>query len=90
MGKKFDYAKAMARLEEIAVRVEDPKTSLDDSLISDKSERYFSLLEKSMDRDALSSCADLMKRIDSAINEQCLGQFQEGQVSGAPGGRFFV
>ncbi len=30
MDKKFDYAKAMARLEEIAVRVEDPKTSLDD------------------------------------------------------------
>ncbi len=30
MGKKFDYAKAMARLEEIAVKVEDPKTSLDD------------------------------------------------------------
>ena len=50
------------------------------SLVSDKSDRYFSLLEKSMDREALSSCADLMKRIDSAINEQCLGQFQEGQV----------
>ena len=25
MGKKFDYAKAMARLEEIAVKVEDLK-----------------------------------------------------------------
>ena len=50
------------------------------SLISSNPERYFSLLEKSMDQDALSACADLMKRIDSAINEQCLGQFQEGQV----------
>ena len=50
------------------------------SLISSNPERYVPLLEKSMDQDALTSCADLMKRIDSAINEQCLGQFQEGQV----------
>ncbi len=50
------------------------------NLISSNPQRYFSLLEKSMDQDALSSCADLMKRIDSAINDQCLGQFQEGQV----------
>lgn len=28
--KKFDYSKAMAELEEIAAKVEDPKTSLDD------------------------------------------------------------
>lgn len=27
---KFDYGKAMAELEEIAAKVEDPKTSLDD------------------------------------------------------------
>ena len=50
------------------------------NLISTNPERYFSLLEKSMDQNALSSCAELMKRIDSAINDQCLGQFQEGQV----------
>ena len=28
--EKFDYTKAMAELEQIAARVEDPKTSLDD------------------------------------------------------------
>lgn len=28
--EKFDYARAMAELEQIAARVEDPKTSLDD------------------------------------------------------------
>ena len=28
--EKFDYAKAMAELEELAAKVEDPKTSLDD------------------------------------------------------------
>ena len=28
--KNFDYSKAMAELEEIATKVEDPKTSLDD------------------------------------------------------------
>ncbi len=28
--EKFDYAKAMAELEGIAAKVEDPKTSLDD------------------------------------------------------------
>lgn len=27
---KFDYVKAVAELEEIAAKVEDPKTSLDD------------------------------------------------------------
>ncbi|MBP3269902.1 MAG: exodeoxyribonuclease VII small subunit [Bacteroidales bacterium] len=34
--EKFDYAKAMAELEGIATKVEDPKTSLDDigSLVS--------------------------------------------------------
>ena len=28
--KEFDYSKAMAELEGIAARIEDPKTSLDD------------------------------------------------------------
>ena len=50
------------------------------SLVSANTEKYFSLLEKSLDQDALSACAALMQRIDKAINEQCLGQFQEGQV----------
>ena len=30
MEEKFDYSKAMAELEEIAAKVEDPGTSLDD------------------------------------------------------------
>ena len=50
------------------------------SLISANPEKYFSLLEKALDQNALSACATLMQRIDKAINEQCLGQFQEGQV----------
>lgn len=50
------------------------------SLVSANPEKYFSLLEKALDQDALSACAALMQRIDKAINEQCLGQFQEGQV----------
>ncbi len=50
------------------------------NLISAYPERYFSLLETSMDQQALSACADLMNSIDRAINDQCLGQFQEGQV----------
>lgn len=50
------------------------------SLISANTERYMPLLETSMDQQALGACADLMQRIDSAVNDQCLGQFQEGQV----------
>ena len=50
------------------------------SLVSSNTERYMSLLETSMDQDALGACAAIMQRIDGAINEQCLGQFQEGQV----------
>jgi DNA mismatch repair protein MutS len=50
------------------------------SLISANTEHYMSLLETSMDQDALSACAALMQRIDRAVNDQCLGQFQEGQV----------
>lgn len=30
MDKEFDYAKALAELEEIAARVENPETSLED------------------------------------------------------------
>ena len=30
MEEKFDYAKAMAELEDIAAKVEDPATGLDD------------------------------------------------------------
>ncbi|MBQ7644242.1 MAG: DNA mismatch repair protein MutS [Spirochaetales bacterium] len=50
------------------------------NLVSSNPDRYFSLLETSLDQNALSECAELMNRIDRAINDQCLGQFQEGQV----------
>lgn len=50
------------------------------SLVSENPERYMTLMETSMDQDALSECAALMQEIHQAINEQCLGQFQEGQV----------
>ncbi len=50
------------------------------SLISANTDRYLTLLETSMDQDALGACAALMDRIDRAVNDQCLGQFQEGQV----------
>ena len=50
------------------------------SLISSNTEKYMSLLETSMDQEALGACAALMQRIDSAINDQCLGQFQAGEV----------
>ncbi|HAN43135.1 MAG TPA: DNA mismatch repair protein MutS, partial [Sphaerochaeta sp.] len=50
------------------------------NLISANPERYFTLLETSMDQEALSACANLMNEIDIAINDQCLGQFQVGQV----------
>ncbi|MCF0238409.1 MAG: DNA mismatch repair protein MutS, partial [Sphaerochaetaceae bacterium] len=50
------------------------------SLISKESNKYLSLLEESITSEVLSSCANLMNTIDKAINEQCLGQFQEGQV----------
>lgn len=50
------------------------------NLISTNPERYFTLLETSMDQEALSACANLMNEIDIAINDQCLGQFQVGQV----------
>ncbi|MCQ2412728.1 MAG: DNA mismatch repair protein MutS [Sphaerochaetaceae bacterium] len=50
------------------------------SLVSENPERYMSLLETSMDQDALSDCASLMQQIHQAINDQCLGQFQEGHV----------
>ncbi|MCF0262500.1 MAG: DNA mismatch repair protein MutS, partial [Sphaerochaetaceae bacterium] len=50
------------------------------SLLSKQPEKYLTLLEPSVTREVLSSCAQLMTTIDNAINDQCLGQFQEGQV----------
>ncbi len=49
-------------------------------LVSQNYDRYSNLFEKNLTNETLSSCASLMKVIHEAINEQCLGQFAEGQV----------
>jgi len=50
------------------------------ALISQNFEQYNALFEQNLTSRALSSCADLMKVIHDAINEECLGQFSEGDV----------
>lgn len=57
--EKFDYAKAMAELEGIAVKVEDPKTSLDDigALVS----RSKTLIEK---------CRNYLRSVRESIEEE--------------------
>ena len=56
---KFDYAKAMAELEGIAVKVEDPKTSLDDigALVS----RSKTLIEQ---------CRNYLRSVRESIEEE--------------------
>ena len=57
--EKFDYAKAMAELEGIAVKVEDPKTSLDDigALVS----RSKTLIEQ---------CRNYLRSVRESIEEE--------------------
>ncbi len=57
--EKFDYAKAMAELEEIAVKVEDPKTSLEDigALVS----RSKTLIEQ---------CRNYLRSVRESIEEE--------------------
>ena len=57
--EKFDYAKAMAELEEIAAKVEDPKTSLDDigALVS----RSKKLIEQ---------CRNYLRSVRESIEEE--------------------
>jgi exodeoxyribonuclease VII small subunit len=57
--EKFDYAKAMAELEGIAVKVEDPKTSLEDigALVS----RYKTLIEQ---------CRNYLRSVRESIEEE--------------------
>ena len=58
--EKFDYAKAMAELEGIAVKVEDPKTSLEDigALVSrsktliEQSRNYLRSVRESIEEEA--------------------------------------
>ena len=49
-------------------------------LISQQYEKYSSLFEPNLTTDALNDCASYMNEIHNAINEECLGQFSEGQV----------
>ena len=57
--EKFDYAKAMAELEELAATVEDPKTSLDDvgalvrrsKLLIDQCRNYLRDVRESIEND---------------------------------------
>ncbi len=57
--EKYDYAKAMAELEGIAVKVEDPKTSLDDigALVS----RSKTLIEQ---------CRNYLRSVRESIEEE--------------------
>ena len=57
--EKFDYAKAMAELEGIAVKVEDPKTSLEDigALVS----RSKTLIEQ---------CTNYLRSVRESIEEE--------------------
>lgn len=57
--EKFDYSKAMAELEEIAAKVEDPNTSLDDigALIGRSKE----LIEK---------CRNYLRSVRESIEEE--------------------
>ena len=57
--EKFDYAKAMAELEGIAIKVEDPKTSLEDigALVS----RSKTLIEQ---------CRNYLRSVRESIEEE--------------------
>ena len=57
--EKFDYARAMAELEGIAAKVEDPKTSLDDigALVS----RSKKLIEQ---------CRNYLRSVRESIEEE--------------------
>lgn len=49
-------------------------------LVSSNYETYSQLFEQNLTSQTLSQCADLMNVIHEAVNEECLGQFSEGQV----------
>ncbi|MCF0238489.1 MAG: DNA mismatch repair protein MutS, partial [Sphaerochaetaceae bacterium] len=50
------------------------------TLISSSFERYRTLFDTCLTDSALESCASLMNEINKSINEECLGQFTEGEV----------
>jgi exodeoxyribonuclease VII small subunit len=59
MEEKFDYAKAMAELEAIAAKVEDPKTSLDD---------IGELVKRS--RELISSCRNYLRTVRETVEKE--------------------
>ncbi|MCR5245988.1 MAG: exodeoxyribonuclease VII small subunit [Bacteroidales bacterium] len=56
MEERFDYAKAMAELERIAARVEDPQTSLDD---------IGALVKRS--KELISQCREYLRTVRESI-----------------------
>ena len=56
--EKFDYTKAMAELEEIARKVEDPKTRLDD---------IGGLVKRS--KELIKACRDYLRTVRESIEE---------------------
>ena len=56
--EKFDFTKAMAELEEIARKVEDPKTSLDD---------IGGLVKRS--KELIKACRDYLRTVRESIEE---------------------
>lgn len=59
MEEKFDYSKAMAELESIAAKVEDPKTSLDD---------IGALVKRS--KELISSCRDYLRTVRETVEKE--------------------
>ncbi len=57
--EKFDYAKAMAELEGIAAKVEDPKTSLDD---------IGALVSRS--KELIEQCRNYLRSVRESIEEE--------------------
>ena len=57
--EKFDYTKAMSELEEIAAKVEDPKTSLDD---------IGALVSRS--KTLIGLCRDYLRSVRDSIQEE--------------------
>lgn len=59
MEEKFDYGKAMAELEEISRRVDDPATSLDD---------IGGLVKRS--KELVKACREYLRTVRESIEQQ--------------------
>ena len=59
MEQKFDYTKAMAELEEISRKVDDPATSLDD---------IGALVKRS--KELIKACRDCLRTVRESIEQQ--------------------